>query len=181
MAVKGTPKELPWTPEQTAILRELGPTHKGEEIAKLVDRSPSSVRARASYLGIKMRHPEKYYGMTRSPVDQVAKRYATVRDIEWAAGFLEGEGHFRRQSNSSERIQAKQVQREPLERLQAIFGGRVYPTSHKKSRDMGKPWNDIWTWDVCGARARGIMMTIYALMSPKRQRQIVGAFDIDWS
>lgn len=44
-------------------------------------------------------------------------------DICWVAGFLEGEGSF--QNVRSPIVAVAQVQREPLERLQRLFGGKI--------------------------------------------------------
>lgn len=85
-----------------------------------------------------------------------------VRGLAWAAGFLEGEGCF-----LSSRVHAPQVNREPLERLTRLFGGGIYLTRPKVRR-----WNECFRWHVSGTRARGVMMTLYALMSARRQAQI---------
>jgi hypothetical protein len=53
-------------------------------------------------------------------------------ELAWAAGFLDGEGHFGRHRRKGARpggrlaIQVAQQDRRPLDRLQAILGGRVY-------------------------------------------------------
>jgi hypothetical protein len=83
----------------------------------------------------------------------------TVPDMAWAAGFLEGEGHFTRYS--SEQIRVKQVQAEPLEKMQRLFGG---------SLELCR--RNCYEWILCGQRARGLMMSVYVLMSPKRQEEI---------
>lgn len=54
-------------------------------------------------------------------------------DLAWAAGFLEGEGSFCIRSNGRWFLGAGQVDREPLERLQALFGGNIY----KRERGPG--------------------------------------------
>lgn len=93
---------------------------------------------------------------------QKATKSPTKVDLAWAAGFLEGEGYF------GKALRAAQVQREPLERLLAIFGGSIayYPPD-------GKPNHQgHFRWSACGARARGIMMTLFLFMSPRRQEQI---------
>jgi hypothetical protein len=52
-------------------------------------------------------------------------------ELAWCAGFLDGEGNFgsykeRRPSTKLRfRVQASQVQREPLDRLQKSLGGKV--------------------------------------------------------
>lgn len=92
-------------------------------------------------------------------------------DLYWAAGFLEGEGCFYSDSqrNSHSRVTASQVQREPLDRLVLLFGGHVRGP-HKNS--TGRTNQPIHDWTVSGAVARGIMMTLYAMMSPRRKEQI---------
>lgn len=86
----------------------------------------------------------------------------TVRDLEWAAGFIEGEGSF-----FTSRIEVGQVHKPPVERLQQLFGGSLV------ARKASNPkHSDFWCWRACGARGRGVMMTLYTLLSPKRQSQI---------
>lgn len=90
-----------------------------------------------------------------------------VRDIAWAAGFIDGEGWFGA-NNKCLYIAVSQVQKEPLEWLQRLFGGRLYfePTNNPRHQD-------IWTWKLCGKSAGGVMMTLYTLLSPKRQQKIL--------
>src|SRR3990167_10214199 len=57
---------------------------------------------------------------------------------------------------------------EPLERLQRLLGGRLY-SLHRTCRE--KPV-DYGRWDLTGPAARGLMMTIFPLMSPKRKARI---------
>jgi hypothetical protein len=56
-------------------------------------------------------------------------------DYAWAAGFIDGEGHIGTRLNTSNTyqisIQVHQKGTEPLDRLQKIFGGKVY-TQHSK-------------------------------------------------
>ena len=100
-----------------------------------------------------------------------ASRKPTVRDLEWAAGFLDGEGCFRRHRSAShwqgtEQVTAQQNAPELLERLQSLFGGKVGKT---KSTSPNGTKREIWQWHIYGARARGVMMTLYLLMSEKRK------------
>ena len=85
----------------------------------------------------------------------------TIRDLDWAAGFLEGEGCFH-QTRNSESASATQNLREPLERLQRLLGGGI--TIPRAS--------GVMCWQTYGPRARGIAMTLYGLLSARRQRQI---------
>jgi len=98
----------------------------------------------------------------------------TTADLHWAAGFLEGEGNFHVSNNRdqswSAMVRAVQAQREPLEKLQRLFGGNVRLKSAQRPHRQA-----IWIWAVSGTRARGVMMTLYGLMSTRRREQIRSA------
>jgi len=79
-------------------------------------------------------------------------------DIAWAAGIYEGEGCC----NKDGALHVAQKDPWLLLRLQAFFGGSVTETKGKR----------CGVWLVSGARARGFAMTIYSLLSPRRQAQI---------
>jgi hypothetical protein len=85
----------------------------------------------------------------------------TIKDICWAAGIYEGEGHCEKHGIISI------PQKDPwiLYKLQSLFGGRV-----------SKPPTQIARWRLCGPRARGFLMTIYSILSPRRQEQAKRAF-----
>lgn len=88
-----------------------------------------------------------------------------VRDIAWAAGFYEGEGTCSYATNS-EHVVVNQVEREPLERLLALFGGSIYVIPVYKNSKAS------WRWAAHGPRARGFLLTLYSLLSAKRQAQV---------
>lgn len=92
----------------------------------------------------------------------------TTHDLYWAAGFLEGEGSFYFSRNML-RVSAAQVSREPLERLQRIFGGPIFGWRNKK---YGKPSGQ---WCASPRLSAGVMMTLFVLMSPERKAQIQNA------
>lgn len=101
-----------------------------------------------------------------------AIRTPTLRELGWAAGFLEGEGTFKKSLTNragGEQVSAVQVNPEPLTQLQQLFGGRVIKYTQIKTTGNE---SDYWSWEVSGAKARGIMLTIYHLLSYKRQQQI---------
>ena len=116
----------------------------------------------------------------------------STRDLEWAAGFLEGEGsfiHVARKTQRSEHptwttgvfyVQAPQVEREPLERLKRLFGGGIWLKTTKKARLDHPDWKTVYYWQTTGARARGIAMTLYSLMSTKRKSQIKKMLSNTW-
>ena len=91
-------------------------------------------------------------------------------DLYWAAGFLEGEGSFTMQSNGvTPRIQAAQVELDPLIKLIILFGGAIY-----RQPDDRPNKSDCFYWYVGGSRAVGVMMTLYNLFGTKRKGQIFG-------
>lgn len=97
----------------------------------------------------------------------------TTADIAWAAGFLEGEGHFGlnhrklgRSASNVVRVTQKQLQ--PLFRLQRFFGGSV-----KQARSDG-----YGEWRTYGARARGVMLTVFTFMSDNKKRDIVKSMEV---
>lgn len=91
-----------------------------------------------------------------------------TRTLEWVAGFLEGEGSFT--LHSSLQVSAAQVQLWPLQKLQRIFGGKIF--TNKAKRADQEPCSQ---WYLYGSRAAAVMMTVYVLMSPRRQAQIEAA------
>ena len=102
-----------------------------------------------------------------------------VHDLYWAAGFLEGEGWFgwSKQGKGKPVITCSQVQREPLDRLMRIFGSNIYERKAQTlaKHPLGK--GPMWCWQTSGRKAAAIMMTLYSLMSPKRQTQIIESLD----
>lgn len=88
-----------------------------------------------------------------------------VSSIAWAAGFLEGEGSFimSRKTGDSLTVSAPQKDREPLDKLQSIFGGKI-----------NGPYKNLpcLNWTVHGSAAAGIMMTVYPFMSLRRRNKI---------
>ena len=106
-----------------------------------------------------------------NPTTPKAIKSPTLKDLYWAAGFLEGEGSFRAYPTSSIIEAAQAYEFRPLYKLQRMFGGAVsrkYRTcGYSKDKDSYHV-----RWRACGGRARGIMLTLFHLMSPRRQEQI---------
>jgi hypothetical protein len=98
-----------------------------------------------------------------------------IKEIYWAAGFLEGEGSLSTRGPYGNFVTAAQVQREPLERLQRIFGGKIFYYDYSHKYPTHSP---VYRWQVSNAAARGVMMTIYFLMSTKRKLQIKKVLDL---
>jgi hypothetical protein len=98
-----------------------------------------------------------------------ASRSPSTTDIHWAAGFLEGEGCFAPNMKGCQQVSAAQVEWDPLVRLVQMFGGSVNSVKRGKTTLKCTP---ALVWRITGARARGVMMTLYPMMSPKRQQKI---------
>ena len=90
----------------------------------------------------------------------------SMADLNWAAGFLEGEGSFQFQKGSGEVNASQSEEYMPLLKLQQLFGGTVGDPIIYKSYKPKRRW-----W-ITGPRARGVMMTLYSLLSPRRKIQI---------
>lgn len=96
-----------------------------------------------------------------------------MRDLAWAAGIYEGEGSC--VTGSGLAVTVAQKDKWLVDRLVALFGGsaltrpNISPTSGKRGR--------INVWYVTGPRARGFILTIYTLLSPRRRAQINAAFN----
>lgn len=115
-------------------------------------------------------HPKGGLGVDR-PKTPKALQSSTSSWLYWAAGFLEGEGWFTRGTNGSETVGAKQVQREPLERLARMFGGSI-DLREQGSGGGVQSRQPVHTWHVYGGRARGVMFTLFTMLSPKRREEI---------
>jgi len=94
-----------------------------------------------------------------------ATRSPSTVDLAWAAGFLEGEGSF--QCAPYIRLEAAQAIQEPLDRLQAIFGGSISEYRHPRSPNV-----PMFMWRTHGSRAEGIMMTLFLFLSARRRDQV---------
>ena len=95
----------------------------------------------------------------------------TMRDIVWAAGVYEGEGSITRRKAHQRSVVIQLSQKDGWlpQRLAEYFGGTArcygpYETT------LGK--TTMWRWALWGPRAWGFGLTIYPLLSPRRQQQI---------
>ena len=94
-----------------------------------------------------------------------ATRSPTTLEIAWAAGFLDGEGSFQHRWKKGCGVTGVQKDPELLYRLLEMFGGIV------RKQSANDP-NSCYTWTANGARARGVMMTLYKFLSKRRQEQV---------
>ena len=96
----------------------------------------------------------------------------TISQLHWLAGFLEAEGSFHFSKASHLNVSAAQVQRWPLEKVREMVGGEIYLYASKN-----KKHSDCHRWTAVGSRAAGICMTLFPLMTKKRQAQITKALE----
>lgn len=90
-----------------------------------------------------------------------------MKDIYWAAGIYEGEGSAYRNGSNGITVSVSQKDLWLLHRMKELFGGALYLATHKKANTS--------EWVIHGSRARGFAMTIYSLLSPRRQEQLRAA------
>lgn len=94
-----------------------------------------------------------------------------IKELHWAAGFLDGEGCFSNNRPGEPVLTACQASDpELLLRLHNLFGGNVYK---RKPENYGKlTRKEIYEWRCHGAKAVGAMMTLFSLMSMRRKARI---------
>lgn len=94
-----------------------------------------------------------------------------LKDLYWAAGFLEGDGYFSSSpSRSNDLVGATCADRDILERLQSLFGGNIRQVTGKGLGPLTK--KDIYSWRLHGSKGIGLMMTLYSLMGIRRKAKI---------
>jgi hypothetical protein len=100
------------------------------------------------------------------------------KELYWAAGFLEGDGSFGTY-NDTLSVRANQTAtKEPLERLQRLFGGNICFTDKETTRQRFEHYRntkDCWQWYIYNALAFEAMTQLLPHMSQHRQIQIVKA------
>ena len=164
-----------WTPDEDSLLGEFAGQVSLVELARRLNRHYTVVYERAKRLGLSTRW--RRFGFRRRDTI-MATVHPSTSDLYWAAGFLEGEGSFCRYPNrkgrgdGSNRVSASQKKRECLDRLSRLFGGRVNCMEQRGCTIKGTPYGPIHHWQVNGAIARGVMMTLFCLLSVWRQAQI---------
>lgn len=94
--------------------------------------------------------------------------------LAWAAGFYDGEGHFRI-NQGCPTVRINQVGREVLDRFAAAVGvGKV----------LGPYWSyrgglrfarSVFSYSACGADALTVVRQLYPLLSGPKRAQIDGA------
>jgi hypothetical protein len=87
----------------------------------------------------------------------------TSEDVAWATGFLEGEGCFSFSGGGTAQVSVVQNQKEPLEKLQRFFGGRIYePYTTRR----------FYQWKVHGVLATRVMGLVYYGLSEDKKTDV---------
>ena len=136
----------------------------------------------------------------------MADREIDPTDLAWAAGFIEGEGHFKfywrhRQSTGQlyfePSVQADNTKKEYLDFLKSLFGGSICLT-HTKGKKIGKyrTKKDTWRWHATNLKAFNVcrllepflhgdnkkaaqLIVEYYENRPPRRRHRGGQFKVD--
>ena len=90
-----------------------------------------------------------------------------IKDIYYFAGLYEGEGSSEYVANSP-RLAISQKNREILDKLIPKFGGTVIFVKASKTSERSR---DCYVWRLGSNDAIALMMTIFSLMSTKRQAE----------
>lgn len=85
-------------------------------------------------------------------------REPTLEEIYWIAGIFEGEGSLTDRGT----ICIWQKDREILDRVRVLVGGRV---------GLSRRVPSMYYWHASGPRARGVIRTVYPLLSTRRKAQ----------
>lgn len=106
-------------------------------------------------------------------------------ELARASGFLEGEGCFYVNVNANRgktgraqytrwNITAAQKEREPLERLQRLFGGNIHLVIRHAHEYAGREIKEtqVYRWSLEGGKVIQVEMTLYTLMSTRRREAI---------
>ena len=96
-----------------------------------------------------------------------------LKHIHWIAGFFEGEAYFGL-TRTTPHLAVAQLNREPLDKLQILLGGKINTFARKEVKGNGG--GVYYRWYAYSAKAGGIMMMVYPLLSKRRQFQIRKVF-----
>ena len=95
--------------------------------------------------------------------------------IEWAAGLFEGEGSIPKFNNAKYQyeVKIKMTDLDILERVQSLFGGKIYP--QPSSAAHHKP---IWQWCISNkAGVKDFLMKILPYLGYRRTYQAQNMLD----
>ena len=100
----------------------------------------------------------------------------SIEDIAWAAGFIDGDGmisFFRRSDRRQEfyiQVSATNTNRDPLEKLQLMFGGSICSMNKEKP---GSKWKASWCWIVARGTAERTIDVLLPHLVAKHSQAIL--------
>ena len=93
----------------------------------------------------------------------------SMHSLEWACGFLEGEGSFLVTGRHPRIvISAGQTHREPLDALRSILGGAVFGPYDPRNPNH----SSFYIWRMRGRPALDVMRRVRSSVSTRRQAEI---------
>jgi hypothetical protein len=115
--------------------------------------------------GINATDHKDYRNRPRAPL--------SIRNIEWIAGLLEGEGCFslNRSLPGNASIGLAMTDHDVVQRFAGYLGCNVR-TEQPSNSALGKKRKTIYVTTVASTKAVGLMMTIYPLMGFRRKTKI---------
>lgn len=153
-----------WTDAEKTVVREHWRSAALPQVrALLPGRTEKAIRHKGYLLS---GHRRRNWKDSKPPTER-----PTIRQIVWAAGIYEGEGSISRRKAMHKSIVVQLSQKDGWlpARLVKYFGGQAYHYKVAPSTCGNSP---MWKWTLCGPRAWGFILTIYPLLSPRRQAQI---------
>jgi hypothetical protein len=93
----------------------------------------------------------------------------TIQEIYWASGLYEGEGSVN--GNRGFNVSIGQKNKWVLDKLQSLFGGSIKESKYSSGFPSESNKSPMYYLGLSGTRARGFIMTIFKLLSPRRQQQ----------
>ena len=103
-------------------------------------------------------------------------------DLAWAAGILDGEGHFDGSLRETRpghtirgiRVSVPQTDPEMLLRLQALFGGQV----RKRKPPTNPKHSQRWDWKVTGLeKVQALTIMVWPWLGSVKRTQALGALE----
>lgn len=93
-------------------------------------------------------------------------------EVAWFAGLFEGEGNICCQNGRRLRMQLGSTDLDVLQKIQAIFGGRI------DSKKVAKPhYKPFWVWEAGQVLTPQLAPLILPFMGSRRTEQITKALD----
>jgi hypothetical protein len=91
-----------------------------------------------------------------------------IRKIAWFAGLFEGEGCFNICNGISKYITITSTDRDVLEEVKAIMGGRIYENNPSAQKEN---WKQAYIWCTTPGESERIIKIIYPFLFSRRKKR----------